>query len=118
MEQENIMDRSLAFARTIVSYCKKLREQEEDDLAEQLFDAGTAIGKFVQEADYAETRAEYMEQMSKALQKAHVTEYWIDLLHESEYLDQDDYLSLSGDIGSILGLLHETVYSGDDNQFE
>jgi len=111
MGKENILkDKSFAFALRIVKAYKYLaKEKNEFVLSKQLLRCGTAIGALVREAEYAQSPPDFINKMSVALKEANETEYWLMLLKESEYIDNDSYLSIVNDCQELLRLLISTI---------
>lgn len=112
-----IKDKSFAFALRIVKLNKCLIEKNEFILSKQLLRSGTAIGALVREAEHAESTAYFIHNMSIAQKEANETEYWIELLFQSDYLEEHQYESIISDIrelnkilASILITLKEKKY--------
>lgn len=47
--------------------------------------------------------------MAIALKEAHESEYWIDLLHQSSYLDDKGHASIKTDLTELLKLLTSII---------
>ena len=111
MERKNILkEKSFAFALRIVHAYKYLtNEKREFVLSKQLLRSGTAIGALVREAEYAQSILDFISKMSIALKEANETEYWLTLLKESEYIDNDVYLSILNDCQELLKLLTSSI---------
>jgi four helix bundle protein len=67
--------------------------------------SGTSIGAMVRESEHAESKADFIHKLSIALKEANETEYWLDLLSETNYLSEFEYVSIQTDIKEILRLL-------------
>ena len=78
-------------------------------LSRQALRSGTAIGALIREAEHAQSKADFVSKMSIALKEANETEYWIDLLHQSNYIDDKNYKSIHPDIVELLKLLVSIV---------
>jgi four helix bundle protein len=74
-------------------------------LSKQLLRSGTAIGALVREAEQAESRADFAHKMAIALKEAHETEYWLELLHQSGYINTKGFESIRPDLVELLKLL-------------
>jgi len=85
-------------------------------MSDQLVRSGTSVGAMVKEAEFAQSKADFINKMSIALKEANETRYWLDLLHYGEYLEDDIYLSLDNDIKEIISILVVIVKSTKDNQ--
>lgn len=106
MKENIIKSKSFAFALRIVNLYQNLaNEKKEYVLSKQLLRSGTAIGALVREAEHAESKADFIHKMSIALKEANETEYWLELLQQSGYLDENNYKSIDLEIKEILRLL-------------
>ena len=105
-----VKDKSFAFAVRVVNVYKHLcSEKREYVLSKQLLRSGTAIGALVREAEQAESRADFIHKMAMALKEANETEYWIHLLHETQYLEGSEFESVSSNIVELLKLLTSII---------
>ena len=110
MKNNIIKDKSFNFALRIVKLYKHLtKEKKEYVLSKQLLRSGTSIGAMVREAEQAESKADFIHKLSVALKEANESEYWIELLHQSEYIDNLGFQSISSDLKEILKLLTSIV---------
>ncbi len=106
MRKNIIKDKSFEFALRIIQLYKYLTtEQKEYIMSKQLLRSGTAIGALVRESEHAESKADFIHKLSIALKEANETEYWLDLLNQSSYIDKNRQVSISNDIKDILRLL-------------
>lgn len=110
-KRENVVkDRSFAFALRIAKLCRYLDdEKREFVLSKQLLRSGTAIGALVREAEQAESRADFIHKMAIALKEANETDYWIELLFQSETINQVKYESISPQIIELCKLLTSII---------
>jgi len=105
-----LKDKSYAFALRIVNLSQYLQTvHEEYVLSKQVLKSGTAIGALVREAIYAQSRKDFINKLSIAIKEASETEYWIELLKDSDYIDIHMYTSLSPEIIELLKLLTSSI---------
>jgi four helix bundle protein len=71
--------------------------------------SGTYIGAHVKEALSGESRGVYISEMAIALRKASETEYWLELLHQAEYLEEKPFDSINGDCTELVKMLTAIV---------
>jgi four helix bundle protein len=101
-----VYEKSFAFALRVVKLYQYLcEEKREYVLSKQLLRSGTAIGALVREAEQAESRADFVHKMSIALKEANETQYWLALLHQSEYIDTPGYASINANSDELIRLL-------------
>ena len=106
MEHNPVVEKSFQFAVRIVNLHKyMIREQKEYVLSKQILRCGTSIGANIAEAQRGQSKADFAAKMSIALKEASETEYWLRLLHETEYLSKEQYSSLCADIQELISLL-------------
>jgi four helix bundle protein len=106
MKENIVKNKSFAFALKVVNAYKSLvADQREYVLSKQLLRSGTAIGALVRESEHAESKADFIHKLSIALKEANETEYWLDLLHLSDYLPHEEFESFAVDIKELLRLL-------------
>jgi len=71
--------------------------------------SGTSIGANIREAEHAQSKADFIHKLSISLKEANETEYWLDLLYETKYLSDIDFLNIKPKITEILRLLTSIV---------
>ena len=105
-----VREKSHKFAVRIVRLYRYLcKEKHEYVLSKQLLRSGTSIGANVSEALDGQSRADFTAKMSVALKEARETEYWLELLRETEYLSEVEYESIRKDSGEVARLLTAIV---------
>jgi four helix bundle protein len=110
MGKNVVKDKSFAFALRVVKLAKYLQEQQKEFvLSKQVLRSGTAIGALVREAEHAQSRPDFINKMSIALKEANETDYWLDLLHQSEYITPESFDSIHPDIQELIKLLVSIV---------
>jgi len=115
MKDNQIALKSHAFARRTVKAYQYIREKKEYNMSGQLVRSGTSVGAMVREAEFAQSKADFINKMSIALKEANETRYWLDLLNYGDYLEDDIYLSLDKDIKEIIAILVAIVKSSKDS---
>ena len=108
-----IVDKSKAFALRIIKLYQYLcSEKKEFVISKQLLRSGTSIGANVKEAIRGQSKADFVSKMNISLKEASETEYWLELLHESEYLSDEQFNSIYTDCVELLKLLTAIIKSG------
>ena len=112
MKDNVVADKSKAFAIRIVNLYKYLaKEKQEFILSKQLLRSGTSIGANVREAGQAQSKNDFISKMNIALKEASESEYWLELLHETEYLSDEQFVSIYSDCNELNKLLIAIVKS-------
>ena len=98
-----LLDKSKAFALRIIKVCNEVKsEKKESILTKQLVRSGTSIGANIREAFYAHGRADFIAKLQIALKECSESEYWLELLIESGYLDEQTILVQCTEIKKLL----------------
>ena len=106
MRDNIVKTKSFDFALRIVKVHQYLTDtKREFVLSKQLLRSGTAIGALIRESEHAESKADFIHKLSISLKEANESDYWLELLFKSNYLDIKEYNSLKGDLEEILKLL-------------
>jgi four helix bundle protein len=85
-------------------------------MSKQLLRCGTSIGANINEAQAAQSKKDFISKMSIASKEARETLYWINLLIQTNYLNQYDKLnSLKNKINSIVRILTKIVKTSQEN---
>jgi len=87
--KENLLiDKSIAFAAGIIKLNQYLTEtKKETVISKQLIRSGTSIGANINEANYGQSKADFISKLHIALKETAETEYWLKLLHLSGYIE-------------------------------
>ena len=90
--------KGLDYAIRIVNLYKYLSEQKgERTMSKQLLRCGTSIGANISEALSAESSADFIHKLAIAQKESNETLYWLILLHQTEYINQQEYQSMAND---------------------
>ena len=101
-----VQESSFQYAVRIVKLSKYLREMHgEYTLSKQLLRCGTSIGANVAEAQQAQSKSDFVHKMSIALKEAVETNYWLRLLHATDYLSSQAFDSMSLDCTALEKML-------------
>lgn len=110
MNDNIIVNKSFDFALRIVNLYKYLKEEKmEFVMSKQVLRSGTSIGANVREAEQAQSRPDFISKMNIALKEASETEYWIELLYRSGFVEETHYNSIMADCNEINRILISIV---------
>ncbi len=108
----SIHDLSYDFACRITRLFQYLTEEAENKeyvQSKQLYRSGTSIGANVRESKNAQSEADFLSKISIAYKEADKSDYWLNLLHDNVYLDDEQFDSLEKDITRILKIMTSIV---------
>ncbi len=110
MKNNTLIDKSIAFAARIVKLHTYLnKEKKEHIISKQIMRSGTSIGANINEANYGQSKADFISKLHIALKETAETEYWIRLLALSDYIDQAMSNSLLQDCLDIKRILIASI---------
>jgi four helix bundle protein len=110
VEKSILKEKSYVFAIRIVKLYRFLcDEKKEYVLSKQVLRSGTAIGALVREAEFGQSKADFRSKMSIALKEANETDYWVNLLRDTGYLNEKMFQSISDDCLELIRILVATV---------
>ena len=105
-----ILTDSKSFAIRIIKLYVYLKEtKNEYILSKQLLRCGTSIGANVRESINAQSTMDFINKLNIALKEADETEYWLELLHETSFLDEKQFESIYDDCSKIVGTLTKII---------
>ena len=117
MKENMIKNKSFTFSLRIIKLYKYLVEiKKEYVLSKQILRSGKSIGALVYESEYAESKADFIHKLSISLKEANETDYWLELLFQSEYINNSEYDSIKIDIQELLKLLVSIIKSSKLNK--
>ncbi|PLY09136.1 MAG: four helix bundle protein [Arcobacter sp.] len=114
---KNILkDKSYQFAIRIVKLTKYLQEEKKESiLSKQILRSGTAIGALISESEFAQSKPDFISKLHIALKEANETNYWIDLLRDSEYINDKMYGSIQPEIKELISILVSSIKTSKEN---
>lgn len=110
VKENIIVDKSKSFALRIIKLYMFLKgEKKEYVLSKQLLRSGTSVGANVKEAIRGQSKKDFLHKMNIALKEISETEYWLELLHEAQFLDKKQFDSIYSDCKELIKLLTSIV---------
>ena len=106
MSNSIMRDKAKDFAKDIVFLCRKMKaEHNETVLINQLLRSGTSIGANIHEAQYAQGTKDFISKLEIAQKECYETEYWLELLFETDCIEEKDYKPVQNECGAIRRML-------------
>ena len=110
MSDSVLRDKSKDFAKQIVVLCRSIKqERRESVLTNQLLRSGTSIGANIHEAQYAQGTKDFISKFEISLKEVYETEYWLELLFETGYMNEQTYKPIQNDCGAIRRMLISSI---------
>ena len=111
-EQNAVKEKSFEFAVRIIKLYKHLtNNKQEHVLSKQLLRSGTSVGANICEAEQAQSKADFLAKLSISLKECCESDYWIRLLHRTDYLSEQEFKSIVADCREITRLLTSIIKS-------
>ncbi len=116
-EKDNIIKiKSFQFAIRVINLYKHLcSEKKEFVLSKQLLRSGTSIGANVREAVNAQSKLDFIHKLSIAQKECDETSYWLELLKETDYINENEYISIHNDAMDILKIIRSIILTTKQN---
>lgn len=116
MNESLIYNKAFKFSVRVVNMYKYLsKEQNEYTLSKQVLRSGTSIGANVKEAIQASSKRDFLMKMNIALKEASETDYWLELLEATDYLDSKTSESIINDCKELNKMLASIVKTTKEN---
>lgn len=116
MKENLIQQKSYDFAIKIINLYKYLIEtKKEFVLSKQVLRSGTSIGANVEEAIGGQSRKDFTAKLSIAYKEARETKYWLSLLKEAKYIDDQEFSKIMEPCEEILRIVGKIQKTLKDN---
>ena len=102
MKENFLVDLSKQFAVDIVNLCTDIKENRKSNvLLNQVLRSGTSIGANIHEANYAASKADFINKFQIALKECYETDYWIGLFKDTHMITEDEYKDMFARTGHV-----------------
>ncbi|MCX6351512.1 MAG: four helix bundle protein [Bacteroidetes bacterium] len=116
MKEDALADKSYLFAIRMVKLYKFLSTtQKEFVLSKQVLRSGTSIGASIREAEFAQSKLDFIHKLSISLKETNETIYWLSLLKDTDFIDEKSYNSIAKDGKELLRLLIKSINTAKKN---
>ena len=108
---DNVLkEKSFSFALRVVKLTQYLkRDKKEYVISKQVLRSGTSVGALICEAEYAQSKPDFINKLSIGLKEANETYYWLRLLYEGNYITEIMFNSLKPQINELIKLLTSSI---------
>ncbi len=116
MSDNQLVILSKAFAVDIVNTCTDMKDTKRVSvLVNQMLRSGTSIGANIHEANYAASRADFINKLQIALKECYETDYWLNLLKETNNLSETSFNDLFAQCSKLRRLLIASITTAKKN---
>ena len=107
MRENKLADFSMSFAVNALNLVDKINNHYA--LKNQFERSATTIGANIREANYAQSKADFLSKLQIALKECYETEYWLELFVKANIIDESEAKGLSHDCGEIRRMLVSSI---------
>ena len=119
MKENKLVDLSKQFAIDIINLCSRIKENRNYNvLLNQLLRSGTSIGANIHEANYASSKADFINKFQIALKECYESDYWLELFKETKIINEAEYNDMYDKCCKIRKLLTSSITTAKNNQNE
>ena len=115
MKENKLVELSMDFSVDIINLVKHLKANHETIISNQIVRSGTSIGANIHEAQYAQGTKDFVSKFEIALKEASETEYWLELLFRTKYIDEQTFKMLSSKCTSLRVMLIASCKTAKEN---
>lgn len=114
MKENKLAITSMDFAVKIIKLCENIKGHY--SLINQLERSATSIGANIHEANYAQSKADFISKLQIALKECYETEYWLELFVKSGITDPESASDLRNQSGTIRRILIASINTAKEKQ--
>ena len=107
MSDNLLVELSMEFAVNIVKMTDEIKGK--GVLKNQILKSGTSIGANIHEANYAQSKADFVSKLQIALKECYETEYWLELFVKTNMIKAEQYAELKNNCGKIRRILISSI---------
>ncbi len=116
MPDSVLRHKSKEFAKQIVFLCRDTKARaKESVMTNQLLRSATSIGANIHEAQYAQGKKDFISKLEIAQKECFETEYWLELLFETGYVEESEYRPLQNQCGAIRRILISSLNTAKES---
>ena len=115
MSESKLRELSMDFSVDIIELLKYLKSTKESIISNQIGRSGTSIGANIHEAQYAQSKKDFISKLEIALKEASETGYWLELLFRTKYIDERTFKTLSSKCTSLRAMLIASCRTAKEN---
>ena len=110
MKENKLVGLSKQFAVDIVNLCNAIKENRKGNvLLNQLLRSGTSIGANIHEANYASSKADFINKFQIALKECYESDYWLGLFKDTKMITEEEYADMYNKCSKIRKLLVASI---------
>ncbi len=117
MKENLLVDLPKQFAIDVINLCTDIKENRKGNvLINQVLRSGTSIGANIHEANYASSKADFINKLQIALKECYETDYWISIFKETHIMTESEYKDMFAKCSKIRKLLVASINTAKSNR--
>ena len=117
MKDNQLVTLSKSFAVEIIRLNDSIKANGKSNaVISQLLRSGTSIGANIHEANYAASRADFINKLQIALKECYETDYWLDIFRQSEIISESEYKNMFAECSKLRKLLSASITTAKNNK--
>ena len=114
MKENKLIDLSMDFSVAVLNVVETIKGHSA--LVNQIERSSTSIGANIHEANYAQSKSDFVSKLQIALKETYETEYWLELFQKAGFLTEVTTKALLNQCGTIRRLLIASVNTAKNNK--
>lgn len=116
MKENALVNLSRQFAVATVNLCSSIKGRGKSNaLVNQFLRSGTSIGANIHEANYASSKADFINKFQIALKECYESDYWLSLFKETNMITNDEYNEMYSKCCKIRRVLIASINTAKGN---
>ncbi|MBQ2941383.1 MAG: four helix bundle protein [Clostridia bacterium] len=113
MAESKLRDLSVEFSVKVIKLCETVKGHH--SLVNQLERSATSIGANLHEANYAQSKNDFISKLQIALKECYETEYWLELFVKSDILERETAKIVYNECGTIRKMLIVSINTAKEH---
>lgn len=113
MAESKLRDLSVEFSVKVIKLCETVKGHH--SLVNQLERSATSIGANLHEANYAQSKNDFISKLQIALKECYETEYWLELFVKSDILERETAKIVYNECGTIRKMLIASINTAKEH---
>ena len=109
MKEDKLSELSMKLSVDVLKLTKELRAKHEKIISNQIGRSATSVCANIAESKYGHSRADFIAKLEIALKEASETGRWLEMLFQSDYIDEATYKSIEKTCSTIRVLLIASI---------
>ena len=117
MNDNTLVNLSRRYAVQVVNICSIIKERGKSNaLVNQFIRCGTSIGANIHEANYASSKADFINKLQIALKECYEAEYWIGIFKDTDMITEEEHKELYSKCSKIRIMLISSINTAKGNK--